>query len=219
MKNKPEKLELPKGLTQVIEDTTGKKTPLSKLLTPKEVWELKKGTRIILIMSHDGVKKIADAAGITTDVEYSVLTQPEFSNNYQYTIQARIVDKAGRATTEIGEANRSNLGPRGRNNPANMAQKRAFDRAVLRHVGITGVLSEDEFVDEEDETNDMKNLLPDEAKAIAVHVNAILKIKTKKELVAFNGQMKKLSSTFNEKQLKNLRTVYLKKLNEFQKTF
>ena len=125
------------GFEQTYTNKDGKIVKLKNFLKEGDWWELKKQKRIVYIVLHDTVKRLADEVGILTDVQYSILTQPTYENNYQQTWQVRIVDHTGRATTETGEVNRGNLGPRGRSTPAAMAAKRAYDRAVCSRCGAT----------------------------------------------------------------------------------
>ena len=218
-KNKPQKL-LPNlsGLEQAFRDKHGKVVILKNFLTKEDWWEMKgrKGSKVIL--THDAVKKIADQAGIKTDPEYTILTQPNYQNNYQYLIQVKICDAANVCTTEMGESNRSNLSSRGRGNPANMAQKRAYDRAVFRHVSITGLLGEDELEDTEP-PKDMDRLTDEEQQAIVPYINELLAAKKKPDFVKFQGVMKKQAKTLNPNQLDYLRKLFKKKLAEISKSF
>ena len=122
---------------------------------------------------------------------------------------------------ELGETNRSNLGNRGRNYPANMAQKRSFDRAVFGATGLTGLLSEEELTEEQEEK--MDRLSMDEQKQISKMVNQINLAKTKEDLYQFNRDMKKMANAgtlgdYNDKQLGYLRDLYQKKIGQLQKT-
>lgn len=215
-KTKPKKV--PEGLEQTFKNKAGKATPLSKVLKDGDWWELKSRGNISYIITHNAVKKLADAAGIWTDVDYSILTQPSHENNYQQTWQARVRDTKT-STTEIGEVNRNNLGSRGKNNPANMAQKRAYDRAVLRHLGIVGFLGEDELPDREEEK--MENLSPDEAKAIVDLLNEIFALKDKTELEAFDVKMRELKdqAIYSERQIDVLRNARSNMLIKFSNSF
>lgn len=218
-KNDVEKIEPDlSGLEQSFTDKNGNTILLKDLLTKEDWWEMKgrKGSKVIL--THDGVKKIADTAGILTNPKYDILTQPNFQNNYQYLIQVTICDASGRCTTELGESNRSNLSSRGRGNPANMAQKRAYDRAVFRHVGITGLLGEDELEDAET-PKDMEKLSEDEQQQIVPFVNDLLLAKNKADLTKFQTKMKSAKSGLNDNQLDYLRKLFKKKLAEQAKSF
>ena len=210
------KKKIPEGLEQKIKTAGGKLIKLIEIISPKEVWETN-GRVVRTIITHDGVKKIADKAGISQDVQYTILTQPDVYNNYQYTIQARIC-RGRECTSELGEANRGNLGSKGRNNPANMAQKRAYDRAVFRLLGITGILSEEELSDEEEyKKEDMDGLTHEERRAIAPLCNQLLLAKHKNDLIVFSNKMKKDASKYAENQLVYVRKLYQKRLGELKK--
>lgn len=206
------------GLEQSFINGKDERVVLKDLLTKEDWWEMKgrKGSKVIL--THDGVKRIADEAGLQTNPKYEILTQPNYQNNYQYLIQVTICDAKGRCTTELGESNRSNLSARGRGNPANMAQKRAYDRAVFRHVGITGLLGEDELEDVEP-PKEMEKLSEEEQQAIVTYVNDLLLAKNKADLTKFQVRMKKAKSTLSDNQLDYLRKLFKKKLAETSKSF
>ena len=207
------------GLEQAFKGKDGKTVVLKSFLGKEDWWELKSKKGMSVILTHDAVKKIADHAGIKSDPEYSILTQPKYDNNYQYLIQVKICDSKGVCTTEMGESNRSNLSTRGRANPANMAQKRAYDRAVFRHVGITGLLGEDELEDVEPSKDYMNKLTPEESQGIVVYVNELLSAKKKADLVKFQAKMKTTVNMLNENQVDYLRKLFKKKLAELSNTF
>lgn len=209
-----EKKKLPfPGLEQTVNGR-----PLYRIIKPEHVWQTKGKTKRTII-THDGVKLIADFAGVCKDVQYAVLTQPDAYNNYQYTMSAKVCMSADpiNCVTELGEANRSNLGSRGRHNPANMAQKRAYDRAVFRLLGITGILSEEELSDDDNKEEDMHGLSHDEKREIAGAINQITLAKSKEDMSKFNAVMKKEKDKVNAKQLDFLRSLYKKKLGELSK--
>lgn len=219
MPKRKQKIDVPEGLNQTFKLKNGKTKKLIDVLKEGDWWELKKQKHVVYILLHSAVKKIADEAGIKSNPEYKILTQPNYDNNYQYTIQITITDAKGRSTTDIGEVNRSNLGLRGRNNPANMAQKRAYDRAVLTHLGIQGFLGEDELEDSNEEKRNMEELTPDQQQNIAPLINDVLLAKTRKDLVTFSVKMKKIKDQYTPQQQEVLRGLLRKKLSEFEKTF
>ena len=216
--DKKEKVEVPEGLKQKFKSSEGKLVTIESCLIGTEWW-ISKGRIKRTILIHDGVKRIADAAGVSKDVQYTILTQPTAYNNYQYTIQARIC-KDKECVTEIGEANRNNLGGKGRNNPANMCQKRAYDRCVFRLLGITGLLSEEELSDEDEEETKMDGLSHEERKEIAPFLNKLLLAKTNENLNDFNKMMQQraitLTPILKDTQLSYLRKMYQKKVAELQ---
>ena len=211
---KEEKKKIPEGLQQTFKTSGGKTIKLIQVLSPDDVWETK-GRVVRTIVTHDGVKKIADKAGVSMKVDYVVLTQPNAMNNYQYTMSATIC-RGKECVTEIGESNRSNLGSKGRNNPANMCQKRAYDRSVFRLLGITGLLSEEELSDEEINDN-MEGLSHDEKKHIAPAINQLLLAKTEKDLIVFSNKMKVEAAKLSENEVGYLRKLYRKRVGEIKK--
>ncbi len=203
------------GLQQVVK---GKK--LHQIITKEDAWQTK-GRTVRTIIKHDGVKKIADFAKVSKDVEYKILTQPDAMNNYQTTMSAKVCiqGKPTECATELGESNRSNLSGRGKNNPANMAEKRAYDRAVFRLLGITGILSEEELSDEEETEENMDTLSHDERKQMAPVLNKLLLAKNHKDLIVFNRDMKAGGTKgYNDKQLGYLRSLYQKRHGELTST-
>lgn len=205
------------GLEQTFLSSTGEFVLLADVLNESDWWESKSGKKISVILTHSAVEKIAELAGLKV-IDYIVKTQPDCYNNYQYTVQANIVRKDGSMLNpEWGEANRNNLGNKGRNNPANMAQKRAFDRTVLKGLNLLGLLSEEEIADENDD-NKMNNLNPDEAKAIAIVLNRVLTIKTKPQLTEFNQWMSKEAKKYTKEQNDAIRKTFNAKIIELNKT-
>jgi hypothetical protein len=213
------------GVNQKILNKEGVEVKLSDILSPEDSWQ-STGKIKRTILTHGGVQKIADIAGVSKLVGYKVLTQPDAYNNYQYTIEATVRSEVHGEANEWGEANRSNLGTKGRGNPANMAQKRAYDRAVFRLLNIRGLLSEEELSDdntvENKNTNTMENEIPDfnEQKEIAPLINQLLLVKNKKDLAYFGNMMKEKVPSLKENQLSYLRKLYEKKAGELSdKTF
>lgn len=204
------------GMSQVVISSDGTSLVLYQILGEKDVWQ-SNGKFKKTIMTHGAIQKIADYAGVSKSVKYTVLTQPDAYNNYQYTIQAEVCLTNGSCATELGEANRNNLGAKGRSNPANMAQKRAYDRAVLRLLNIRGLLSEEELSDNEQEKN-MDQLSPEDSKGIAPIINQLLLAKDKQSLNKFNADMKLKSKSLNPEQLDYLRKLYMKTVAEQAKT-
>lgn len=222
---KVEKNEVLKdGLDQqfIAKDSTIVK--LREFLKPSDTWELKKRGSKLTIVSHEAVQKIADKAGISANVKYRILIEPHVNNNHTIVVEATVTDDLLRSTNECGESNRSNLGAKGRTNPFNMAQKRAYDRAVFRHLGISGLLGEDELPDEEEKNNDkypmFENLNDDQKKQIVPVWNKLLGSKTPAELNKIGTEIKKMSKMLNSDQLEHLRNQFrkqYKKLSEPRK--
>ena len=209
------------GLNQTFKSVAGNPIKLKDFLTESDWWTLKTRSSFVYIVLHDAVKKIAREAGINTDPEYSIMIPPSVNNNYTTVMQVKICDSTGKCTTDIGEVSRDNLGSRGRNNPVNMAQKRAFDRAVFNHLGITGLLGEDEIQEDEEKNtmDDFESLPDEEKKIIAPLLNQIFAAKIKPDLMKFKAEMVKQKVGLNEAQLSVLRKRWTKKLAELSSSF
>lgn len=206
------------GLNQSFTNADSKTVHmLSDVLTESDYWELKKRGSKSLILTHSAIQKIADLAGIDKHVKYDVIISPNYQNNYQLSINATI--KYGDTlVNEIGEVNRSNLTSRGKHNPTNMAQKRAYDRAVMRALGIRGLLSEEELTSAEDD-KDMENLTVDQQKKVAKYVSKVILAKTTKDLAAVKTMIVAAKSELLLDELNYLRKIYKKKLAELSKSF
>lgn len=218
IKKEKEKPLFQDGLDQIFLDKNDTPVKIRDFIEPEDTWELKKRGSKATIITHDAIKKIADRAGISTNVGYRVMIEPHVNNNYTIVIEATVTSPKG-STNELGEANRSNLGNKGRANPVNMSQKRAYDRAVLRHLGIGGLLGEEELPDEEESKKEMDNLTIDEQKAIVPLINQIINTKRLPELNKFKLQMKKIANQYKEYQLVVLRNLWVKQFAKLQKSF
>ena len=220
MKNAKEKKvtdkNIPEGLLQTFTGEDKKKYTLLSGLKEGDWW-LSSGRIKRTILTHHAVQKIADKAGVSKVVDYNILTQPDAMNNYQYSVVATITSKVHGSANEIGEANRGNLGSKGRANPMNMAQKRAYDRAVFRLLGITGLLSEEELSDEDNQEDKMEGLSHEERQKIAPLINELLRAENDIHLVAFSKIMKEKKATLSEPQLDYLRKLYSKRVGELSK--
>jgi len=206
------------GLEQCFKGVDGKVYKLKNVLEQSDWWVLKKRKSETTILFHSAVQKIANLAGMQTNPRYSVLIAPSHENNHTIAMQIEICDTKGRCTTNIGEVNKDNLGSRGRANPVNMAQKRAYDRAVFTHLGITGLLGEDELTDEE-ENKDMDKLKLEEQKAIVPFINSILAALTDADLKKVAKDIKASTTILSAEQLDVLRGIWKKKAAELIKSF
>jgi hypothetical protein len=206
------------GLEQCFKGVDGKVYKLKNVLEQSDWWVLKKRKSETTILFHSAVQKIANLAGMQTNPRYSVLISPSHENNHTIAMQIEICDTKGRCTTNIGEVNKDNLGSRGRANPVNMAQKRAYDRAVFTHLGITGLLGEDELTDEE-ENKEMDKLKLEEQKAIVPFINSILAALTDADLKKVAKDIKASTTILSAEQLDVLRGIWKKKAAELIKSF
>lgn len=134
---------------------------IKDILTEKEYWETKKEK--MLIISHGGFEKIAKLAGISLDykVEESQTVQPSYKNELEHIVRITIQCTFAKMLengltihghpilfTATGTANRVNTSGVGRKYIRLMAEKRGFDIAVKKYLGLTGrIYSEAESSD------------------------------------------------------------------------
>lgn len=205
------------GLEQSFLSKTGEQVVLKDFLKKDDWWEMKKRKSTMIILTHDAVKKIAREAALRH--RFSLLKTEGPEQNYLVVVECTVADSGGETTSEWGESNRENLGTRGRKNPINMAQKRAYDRAVFAHLGITGLLEENELPDEEIKSP-METLVPDldQQKEIAPYISNILLAKNKSEMVALQSKLKTAVKTLKPNQVTFLRELYKKQLGVLSKT-
>lgn len=132
-------------------DKLGHKIKVADVVTQDECWYVEKEKRWVL--SHRAIQKIAAIAGISNnyDVEESPTIQPTYKNELEHIVRVTIkclTKRRGRGTsgcihnalentlTVTGEANKLNTPVRGRGYLRKMAEKRAYDVAVLEHLGL-----------------------------------------------------------------------------------
>lgn len=219
-------------------DAKGKEVKLKKVVSEKETWLLEKRGQPVKtrIISNKGVQKIAREAGIRTQYEVkeseNIIPKPENSMLHivEVTIECMAADKKNpqgcfhdpydKKLTMTGEASRQNTG-RGKDYLRSMAEKRGYDRAVLRHLGMDGVYSEEEasaFEADEDKKK-VENNKPEDFEQIAPMINLLLNAKDKKELANAVATIKSNSTSYNPAQLQYLRELYAKRNSEVNKEF
>lgn len=204
------------GLKQQFCNENGVCHTLEDVIDSSDWWELKKRGSKTVILTHQGIQKIADLAGVSKVVEYRILISPDYTNNYQLSMEAKVC-RGQECVNEIGEVNRSNLTGTGRNNPTNMAQKRAYDRAVLRLLGIQGMLSEEELTTNEDDKK-MDALTIDQQLKIKDDINAVIAAATLPDLQLVGKQIKSKIATYTADERQYLLDFWYKKKTvlEFQ---
>ena len=217
-------------------DMDGGITLVKEIIKPEETWllEKKREKKSIRILSHSAVQKIARIAGIATNakVEESQNIIPSAENSFNTVVSVTI--KCNAATnpksntgcvhdwyenylTMTGEASKLNTG-RGKDYLRTMAEKRGYDRAVLRHLGIDGVYSEEEAIAfDEDAKSKVDVISEDDLKGLVEFVNGIFQAKNVIELKKVADQIKKTNC--NENQLTYLRELYKKANSKYLKTF
>jgi len=212
--------------TATFLDKSGKKIKLTDVISKEDCWELKKKNDIVQIMTHNAIKRIANIAGISKnfDVAESENIDPSYKNELEYIVRVTIhclaidaKDKKGcihdneRDLTITGEANRISTPHRGRGYLRKMAEKRAFDIAVLEHLGLySSVFSEEEAADFERKREPsilpgMKNF-----EEIVPEINAILNAKDIERLKMVGKKIKSgvKIEKYSDMQIKYLRELY-----------
>ena len=215
----------------------GKETPVKSIIKQEECWPLeKRGQKMKQwILSHAAVMKIATEAGISKNYEVKesdhVIPKPE--NALLHVVEITIHCSAKVTTNPescvhdsqnwlrmTGEASKQNTG-RGKDYLRTMAEKRGYDRAVLRHIGVENVYSEEEAsaFESEEEKQKVDVLTTEELEKISTFVNALLNAKTADELKAAGKQIALNKAQLNENQIQFLRERYSKKDSKFNKAF
>ena len=182
-------------------DKTGKSIKVKDIISAEDCWETKEGN---LVLSHRAMKKIAAVAGISKSykVEESSI-HPDYKNGMEHIVRVTIrcntkpadlsyVDACihceENTLTVTGEANRENTSQRGKDYLRKMAEKRAYDIAVLEHLGLHSTLfSEDEsetFKREPVAQEQSINILNTDIENVRTEINEMLKAKTSEELSA-----------------------------------
>lgn len=230
-----EKIEKKENITDsTFIDKAGKKIHLKNIITAEECWHLKRENKWIL--THAAIKKIALLAGISQNytVEESKTVTPSYSNELEHIVRVTICCTATKKNkkgcvhgpeTELtitGEANRMSTPTRGRGYLRKMAEKRAFDIAVLEHLGMySSVFSEEEA--EKFEQKKEPSIMPctPEFEAITTELNAILHAKTTVQLKKIAKKIKagvKIKK-YSDKQTEYLRTIYANEYGKKNSTF
>ena len=203
--------------------------------------------RINWILTHDAVEKLAAEAGISPTYDKSTYAyEPKYDNELNHVMDITIkccavkgspgvmtlleANKSPndfecyhsdftRFTTMRGEASRISASNKGRGYLAWMAEKRGYDRAVIRHLQLDSVYSEIEAEVFSQEVEEEKSYKPGdpEFEKISIYVNAIINAKSPVDLLAAQGTIKLAVTTLNEKQLTYLRVLYRNKYAEMQK--
>lgn len=216
-------------------DKNGKEIKISNVIDKDGCWFLSKTNAWIL--SHKSIKKIAEIAGISKNfkVEESENIVPDYKNELEHIVRVTIkcnakkekegcVHSVEKELTVTGESNRINTPNRGRGYLRKMAEKRAYDIAVLEHLGLsTTVFSEEESPDFEYNRKKEPSLMPgtQEFERISKEVNAVLNSKTTTDLKKVGKKIKagvKINK-YTEKQIEYLRTLYQIELGKKETNF
>lgn len=207
-------------------DKKGKKIKVSDVVSKDDCWYLpRKKTWII---THKAVKMLADIAGISKNyvvVESSNIS-PNYTNELEHVVRVTIKCNAKKAKnkkgcvhsdedelTITGEANRVNTPNRGRGYLRKMAEKRAYDIAVLEHLDLySSVYSEEEADDFENKKRREPELMPGtkDFENVSTEINDILNAKTQIDLKKVAKKIKKniKENIYNEIQINYLKDLY-----------
>ncbi len=212
----------------------GKKIKIQDIITEDECWFLRREKKWIL--THAAIKKIAAIAGISKnfDVEESSKIIPTYQNELEHVVRVTIHCLAKKnkkngcihsdedTLTVTGEANRISTPSRGRGYLRKMAEKRAFDIAVLEHLNLYSSVFSEEEADkfEQKKEPDIMPGMPDFEKII-IEINLILNAK---DIISLKKIAKKIKEEvkkekYTEKQLKYLREMYTKEYGKKKTNF
>jgi len=217
-------------------DKSGKKTSITDVIGKDDCWYLRRASSWIL--THNAIKTIANIAGISKnyEVEESPNVVPDYKNEQEHIVRVTIHCKAKkngddgcihsdeRDLTITGESNRVNTPNRGRGYLRKMAEKRAFDIAVLEHLDLySSVFSEEESSDFEQKKTKQPDLLPGtkEFENITTEINAILNTKSLSDLKRISKKIKagiKIEK-YTDKQVNYLRELYKKEIGKKNSEF
>lgn len=205
---------------------TGQVMKVSDVVTERDCWYIEKENRWVL--AHRAIQKIAALAGISKNytVEESPNVQPSYKNELEHIVRVTITcharrtgrgaskgchhDKLDNTLTVTGEANKLNTPVKGRGYLRKMAEKRAFDIAVLEHLDLYDTT----FSEEESETMMGRNvgeyhsveISNVDLEALADEVNMLVDCDTKAKLAKVEKILteRKAEKKYTEKQVKFL---------------
>ena len=218
--------------TQLIDssfvDKAGNKIQIKKVIDKDDCWFLARENKWVL--THRAIKRIAKLAGISSNYEVKESEiKPNYKNEMEHVVRVTIkctAKKTKNATscihsdepelTVTGESNMYNTPNRGRGYLRKMAEKRAFDIAVLEHLDLYSAI----FSEEEAETFEKKDKEPDimpgtkEFEMMTDEINLILNAKTMAEL---KKVATKIKAFIKQGKYTDVQKKYLKEL--FQKQY
>jgi len=227
-------------------DKNGVSVNVKDIINQGDCWYLARAKS--WIATHNAIKTIANIAGISKnyDVKESENVIPDYKNELEYIVRVTIhckaknsVKKLSKETKSIGpgcvhsderdltitgEANRINTPSKGRGYLRKMAEKRAFDIAVLEHLGLYSALfSEEESTSFEQKRGKEPELMPgtQEFEKLTDEINAIMNAKNLSSLKKVGIKIRKYikDETYTDKQIKYLRELYQKEYGKKSKEF
>ena len=213
-------------------DKTGKAVKLVDVIDKKiDCWLAQ--DKKVWILTHAAVEKIAQIAGISLNFEVSESpnVSPTYQNELEHIVRITIHchtknnpnggcihSENDRTFTVTGESNRVNTPHRGRGYLRKMAEKRGFDIAVLKHLGLHTMIFSEEEAEEFTHPNNRKDttVLPGskEFELIVEEINLILNAANKEELKAAGKVIKArvVVKKYSDKQYKYLKELFAKEV-------
>jgi len=217
-------------------DKEGKVVSLDTILSQDDYWVHKNKKQNNFIVSHRGIEKLAKVSGIKPQINtrFEIQVEPNYANAMAHEVVATMTCEAVSKTRKVdesdkcfhtsdpifystGEAGRGNTGARGGSYMRIMAEKRAYDRGVLQHLGINGdvnVYSEEEA---EAFDKDPGKPLDQIIEKLSPILNKILNAESKDQLKVIAEEIRK--EKLDKQELEYLRGVWSRKNNEYVESF
>jgi hypothetical protein len=219
----------------------GEMIKVADIISEDDCWFLRKEGKWVL--SHKAIQKIATLAGISKkyDVEESEI-EPSYKNELEHIVRVTIhcpVKRPGQkkgcihdeyedSHTATGESNKLNTtANRGRAYLRKMAEKRAFDIAVLEFLGLNSII----FSEEESEnfmSKENKAAIPSESitnvelENLGKEISLLAKSTTKTELRAAVKEIKsfeKDGKEYNATEKAFLKELHARRVQEIDNVF
>lgn len=165
------------------------------------------------LITYDGAKKLALAAGIT-GYHIDLLVAPTVENKMTTYLKITLLcpdckHAHDEETEKLGEASNENTSSIASKYKGSMAEKRGFVRAVIDHLNLPNFYGEDEFSEDPLlEKEKESNLSKDEFEALAEILNLLINATNIKDLEDVGVEIKKKVPELSETQLEYLRRVY-----------
>ena len=201
-------------------NSKGVEVKIGDIINDTDYW--KKPRQAVWILSHNAILKIADEAGIGRNFTRNVLYVKGPENAYEHAMEVTITCFSGKDymtpgcrhgiesnQTMIGEANTKNT-RKGSSNLLLMAEKRAQDRAVMRHLNLLNIYSEEEIQSEEEKEDD--RLLPHEFEQITPLINKMTAAKDFAMLIEMKNELTEAKTIYPVKIFKYLIGFYGQRL-------
>ena len=203
---------------------TGRQVFLKDLLAPEDIWrivtERKEEDKIFkttkYVITYEGIKKIAKAAGITR-YDAKLLVSPTIENKYTCVFWVEIFAGEFRIYGKVGSANEENTSGIARRHKEVIAEKRGYSRAVIEFLGLPYIYGEDEITSEDDERIKTKTgLKQDDFEEIKDWIKLIVESTEIKSLKDVGKKILEKITEFSEEQVEYLRKLYGERIKTIQ---